>query len=104
MDKETGTNRLFQEQYARELLEKCDGMVDNTRSMMDIALTDYRDGKVASDQSKVDLSPLQHETLHAILGSVNFMCICIRPDIAFAVSAINQRQTSPTHMHMKQLK
>jgi hypothetical protein len=30
--------------------------------------------------------------------------MCTSPDIAFAISVINTRQTAPTQLHMKQLK
>ena len=69
-----------------------------------MAPTHYRDGEVASDQDKMALTPSEHETFRAILGSVNFPCMCTRPDIAFAISVISRRHTAPTQLHMKQLK
>jgi hypothetical protein len=64
--------------------------------------THYRDGEVASDRDKVALTPSEHETFRVVLGFVNFLCICTRPNIACAINVINMRQTAPTHM--KQLK
>jgi hypothetical protein len=80
-------------------------MLDSTPSKVPMAPTHYRDGQVASDQDKVALTPsAEHETFQAILGSVNFLCMCTRPGIPFAISIINRRQTAPTQLHMKQLK
>jgi hypothetical protein len=50
------------------------------------------------------LTPSEHESFRAILGSVDFLCICTRPDIAFAISVIRMRHTAPTQLHTKQLK
>jgi hypothetical protein len=102
-NREASTIRLSQEQYTKEFLEKY-GMLDGALSKMPMAPTHYRDVQVASDQDKVALSPPEHETFRAILGSVNLRCMCTRPDIAFAVSVISKWQTAPTQMHMKQLK
>ena len=102
-NREAGTISLSQEQYTKEILEKY-GMLDSTPSKISMAPTHYRDGEVASDQDKEALSPPEHETFRAILGLVNFLCMCTRPDIAFAVSVISRRQTAPTQLHMKQLK
>jgi hypothetical protein len=61
-----------------------------------------RRGRISQD--KVGMSPPEHEDFRAILGSMDFPCMCTRPDMAFAVSVINKRQTNPSHVHMKQLK
>jgi hypothetical protein len=50
------------------------------------------------------MTPPEHETFRAILGSVNFMCMCTIFDIPFAINMISKRQTAPTQLHMKQLK
>jgi hypothetical protein len=50
------------------------------------------------------MTPPEHETFRAILGSVNFMCMYTRFDIPFAINMISKRQTAPTQLHMKQLK
>jgi hypothetical protein len=50
------------------------------------------------------LTPPEHEIVHAILGVVNFLCMCTIHDIAFAISVISARQTAPTQLPMKQLK
>jgi hypothetical protein len=97
-----GTVSLSQEQYTQEILEKCI-MLDNTPSNVPMAPT-IRDGEVASDHDKAALTPPEHDTFRAILGSVNFLCICTPPDIAFAIIVINMRQTVPTQLHLKQLK
>jgi hypothetical protein len=102
-NREAGTISLFQEQYTKEILEKY-GMLDSTPSKVPMAPTHYRDGEVASDQDKMDLTPSEHETFRAILRSVNFLCMCTRPYIAFAITVISRRQTAPTQLHMKQLK
>jgi hypothetical protein len=70
-------------------------MLDNTPSKVPMAPTHYRDGEVASDKDKVGLAPPEHETFRAILGSVNFRCMCYKPDITFAISVISMRQTAP---------
>jgi hypothetical protein len=102
-NREAGTICLSQKQYTKEILEKY-GMLDSTPSKMPMAPTHYRDGKVASDQDKEAMSPSEHETFRAILGSMNFLCMCTRPDIAFAVRVIRRRQTAPTQLYIKQLK
>jgi hypothetical protein len=91
------------EQYTKDIFKKY-GMHDNTPSKVPMAPTHYRDGGVASDKDKVALTPSEHETFRAILGSVNFLCMCTRLDIAFAINIISRRQTAPTQLHMKQLK
>jgi hypothetical protein len=101
-NRETWTTRLYHEQRTKEILEKYD-MLDSTSSKVPMAPTHYRDGKVASNQDKVALTPSEHETFRVILGSVNFLCMCTRSDIAFAISVISRRKTAPTQLHMKQL-
>jgi hypothetical protein len=102
-NKEAGTISLSQEQYIKEILEKY-GMLDITPSKVPMAPTHYRDGEVASDHDKVALTPSEHETFRAIRGSVNFLCMCTRHDIAFAINVINRRHAAPTQQHMKELK
>ena len=77
-------------------------MLDNTPSKVPMAPTHYQDGKAACDQDKMALTPSEHDTFRAILGSVDFICMCTRPDIAFAISVISKRQTAQTQLHMKQ--
>jgi hypothetical protein len=50
------------------------------------------------------LTPLEHEPFRAILGYVNFVCMCIIPYIAFAINVISKRQIAPTQLHMKYIK
>jgi hypothetical protein len=103
MNIEAGTISLSHEQYTKEILDKY-GMLDSTPSKVPMAPTHYRDGEVASDQDKMAFTPSEHETFHAILVSVNFLCMCTRHDILFATNVINRCQTAPTQLHMKQLK
>jgi hypothetical protein len=63
-------------------------MMDSTPSKVPMAPTHYRDGEVAPDHDKVALMPSEHETFRAILGSVIFICMCTRPDVAFAIGVI----------------
>jgi hypothetical protein len=101
---EAGTISLSQEQCTTEILEKY-GMLDSAPSKIPMAPMHYRDGEVASDQDKMAMSPPECEIFHAdILQSVNFLCMCTTPDIAFAVSVIGIWQAAPTQVHMKQLK
>jgi hypothetical protein len=86
-------------QYTKEIIEKY-VMLDNTPSKVPMASTHYGNGEVAPDHDKVALAPLECETFLAILGSVNFLSMCFRPDIAFAISVISKRQTPPTQLHM----
>jgi hypothetical protein len=102
-NREAGTISLSQEQCTKEMLENY-GMLDGASSKIPMVPTRYRDGEVASDQNKTALSPPEHETFRAILGSVNFLCMRTRPDILFSVSVIVKQQTAPTQLHMKQLK
>jgi hypothetical protein len=89
-DKEAGIISLSQELYTKEILEKyC--MLDNTPSKVPMAPTHNRDGDVASDRDKMALTPSEYETFRAILGSVNFLCMCTRLDLAFAISVISKR-------------
>jgi hypothetical protein len=66
-----------------------------------MALTHYRDGEVASNHDKVALTPSEHETFRAIVGSVNFLCMFSTRDIAFAINVISTRQSAPTQPHIK---
>jgi hypothetical protein len=100
---EAETISLSHEQYTKEILEKY-GIHDSTPSKVPMAPTHYRDGEVASDQNKVALTPSEHETFRAILGHVNFLCMCTKLDIAFAINVINRRHNASTRQHMKQLK
>jgi beta-phosphoglucomutase-like phosphatase (HAD superfamily) len=90
------------EQYTQDIMETY-GMLERAPSKVLMAPTHYRD-EVASDQDKVALSPQEHETFRAILGTVNFLCMCTRPNIAFAVIVLSKRRTTLTQLHMKQLK
>jgi hypothetical protein len=101
--REAGTISLSKEQYTKEILEMY-GMLDNTPSKLPMAPTYYRDGEAASDQDKMSLPPSEHETFRAMLGSVNFLCMCTRHDMSFAINVINRRQTTPTQLHMKMFK
>eukprot|EP00873_Tetraselmis_striata_P042307 jgi/Tetstr1/462571/TSEL_007557.t1 len=49
----------------------------------------YKDLASASDADKAPLSREDHETYRAILGSVNFLTMCTRPDLAFAISVLS---------------
>jgi hypothetical protein len=60
--------------------------------------------KVALDKDKVALSPTEYETFRAILGSMNFMCMCTRLDIAFAVNVSYIRHAFATKVLTKQLR
>jgi hypothetical protein len=79
-------------------------MLDNTLSKLPMASTHYRDGEVASDQDKVALTPSEHETLRAILGFVNFLCMSTKLDITLAINVLYGRRTAPTQLYMKQFK
>jgi hypothetical protein len=88
-NKEAGTISLSQEQYTKEILERY-GRLGITPSKVPMAPTQYRDGEVACEHDKVALTPIEHDTaLRAILGYVNFMCMCTRPNSAFTISVIN---------------
>jgi hypothetical protein len=78
-------------------------MLDNTPFKVPMAGTHYRDGEVVSDPNKMALMPLEDETFRAILGFVNFLCLCTKPNIAFAISAVSMPQIAPMQLHMKQL-
>jgi hypothetical protein len=43
-------------------------------------------------------------TFHVILASVNFLWMCTKSNIAFAVNVITMRQKTPMQLNMKQLK
>jgi hypothetical protein len=103
MKGDAGTINLSQEHYTEEILEKYD-ILDITPSKVPMAPTHYRDREVAFDHDKVALSPQEHETFRDILGLFNISCMCTIPDIAFAVSVTRSGHTTPTQMHMKQLK
>jgi hypothetical protein len=95
---------LYREQYTTEQILEKYGMLDNTPSKVPMAPTHYREGEVASDQGKVGLTPTEHETFRAILGSVNSMYMCTISYIAFVISVIRRRQGAPMQVHMKELK
>jgi hypothetical protein len=100
-NREAGTISLSHEQYTKEILETY-GMLDSTPSKVPMAPTHYRDGEVASDQDNMALTPSEHETFRAILGSVNFLCMCTRPNIAFAIIVISRRQTAQAFVTLPQ--
>jgi hypothetical protein len=97
------TNSFSLKLYTKEILEKY-GMLDNTPSKVPMAPAHYRDGEVASNQDNMASTPSEHDTFRAILGSVNVLCMCTRPCIAFATIVIIRRHKAPTQLHMKQLK
>jgi hypothetical protein len=76
-------------------------MLDNMPSNVPMAPKHYRDEEVASDQDKVALTPPEHETFRAILGSVNFICMCIRHDVAFAIN-VNDNESDLQHVMLTQ--
>jgi hypothetical protein len=86
---EAWTVNLSQEQYTKDILEKY-GMLNIAPSKMPMAPMHYRDGEVASDQDKVASTPSEHDTFRAILGFVNFLCMCTRHGIAFAINVISK--------------
>jgi hypothetical protein len=79
-------------------------MLDNTPSKVPMVLTHYRDGEVASDRDKMALTPSEHEKFRAILESIIFLWVCTRRAIAFAISVISRRHTTPTQSHKMHLK
>eukprot|EP00873_Tetraselmis_striata_P027582 jgi/Tetstr1/447846/TSEL_003763.t1 len=90
----SGTIRLSQEQYTLELLEKY-GMQDCSPAKTPMGSGHYTDLASASDADKAPLSREDHETYRAILGSVNFLTMCTRPDLAFAISVLSRFQSAP---------
>eukprot|EP00873_Tetraselmis_striata_P028975 jgi/Tetstr1/449239/TSEL_036444.t1 len=60
--------------------------------------------RTVSDADKAPLSREDHETYRAILGSVNFLTMCTRPDLAFAISVLSRFQSAPQKIHLMQLK
>eukprot|EP00873_Tetraselmis_striata_P025534 jgi/Tetstr1/445798/TSEL_033444.t1 len=99
----SGTIRLSQEQYTLELLEK-HGMQDCSPAKTPMGSGHYKDLASASDADKAPLSREDHETCRAILGSVNFLTMCTRPDLAFAISVLSRFQSAPQKVHLMQLK
>eukprot|EP00873_Tetraselmis_striata_P002189 jgi/Tetstr1/422453/TSEL_013291.t1 len=99
----SGTIRLSQEQYTLELLEKY-GMQDCSLAKTPMGSGHYKDLASASDADKAPLSREDHETYRAILGSVNFLTMCTRPDLAFAISVLSRFQSAPQKIHLMQLK
>eukprot|EP00873_Tetraselmis_striata_P036549 jgi/Tetstr1/456813/TSEL_043487.t1 len=99
----SGTIRLSQEQYTLELLEKY-GMQDCSPAKTPMGSGHYKDLASASDAEKAPLSREDHETYRAILGSVNFLTMCTRPDLAFAISVLSRFQSAPQKIHLMQLK
>eukprot|EP00873_Tetraselmis_striata_P037639 jgi/Tetstr1/457903/TSEL_044421.t1 len=99
----SGTIRLSQEQYTLELLEKY-GMQDCSPAKTPMGSGHYTDLASASDADKAPLSREDHETYRAILGSVNFLTMCTRPDLAFAISVLSRFQSAPQKIHLMQLK
>jgi hypothetical protein len=66
-------------------------MMDNTPSKVPMAATHYMDGEVASDQDKVALTNSECEIFRAILGSVKFLFMYNRLDIAFEIGVMSKR-------------
>eukprot|EP00873_Tetraselmis_striata_P041458 jgi/Tetstr1/461722/TSEL_006812.t1 len=99
----SGTIRLSQEQYTLELLEIY-GMQDCSPAKTPMGSGHYKDLASASDADKAPLSREDHETYRAILGSVNFLTMCTRPDLAFAISVLSRFQSAPQKIHLMQLK
>eukprot|EP00873_Tetraselmis_striata_P002937 jgi/Tetstr1/423201/TSEL_001321.t1 len=99
----SGTIRLSQEQYTLELLEKY-GMQDCSPAKTPMGSGHYKDLASASDADKAPLSREDHETYRAILGSVNFLAMRTRPDLAFAISVLSRFQSAPQKIHLMQLK
>eukprot|EP00873_Tetraselmis_striata_P046153 jgi/Tetstr1/466417/TSEL_010945.t1 len=99
----SGAIRLSQEQYTLELLEKY-GMQDCSPAKTPMGSGHYKDLASASNADKAPLSREDHETYRAILGSVNFLTMCTRPDLAFAISVLNLFQSAPQKIHLMQLK
>eukprot|EP00873_Tetraselmis_striata_P038903 jgi/Tetstr1/459167/TSEL_004613.t1 len=56
------------------------------------------------DADKAPLSREDHETYRAILGSANFLTMCTRPDLAFAISVLSRFQSAPQKIDLMQLK
>eukprot|EP00873_Tetraselmis_striata_P040371 jgi/Tetstr1/460635/TSEL_005832.t1 len=99
----SGTIRLSQEQYTLELLEKY-GMQDCSPAKTPMGSGHYKDLASDCDADKAPLSREDHEMYRAILGSVNFLTMCTRPDLAFAISVLSRFQSAPQKIHLMQLK
>jgi hypothetical protein len=95
--------RMSQEQYPTELIKEY-GMLDSNPSTLPMSLTHYRDVESAYPSDQVPLLQSDHETFRAILGSVNFLCMCTRHDIGLAINVTSNTQNVPLQIHVKELK
>jgi hypothetical protein len=80
-------------------------MLDSNPSTLPMSPAYYRDVDTASPSDKSPFSSNDdQETFRAILGSVNFLRKCTRPDLAYAINIISRHKTAPLKTHIKQLK
>eukprot|EP00873_Tetraselmis_striata_P017930 jgi/Tetstr1/438194/TSEL_026794.t1 len=99
----SGTIRLSQEQYTPELLEKY-GMQDFSLAKTPMGSGHNKNLACAINADKAPLSREDHEVYRAILGFVNFLTMCTRPDLALAISVLSMFQSAPQKIHLMQLK
>ena len=90
-----GSFAINQEHYIDKILEKfkmadCNGVSTPVES--------------SCEQSEDESDFLTKEPYREAVGSLNYLAVCTRPDIAYAVSLVSQVLDKPTKKHWKMVK
>jgi hypothetical protein len=94
-----GTIRLSQESYVDAILKRFSmDRAESTLLPLDPSLVNLAPDQ---DQGK-DFSPEQLKTYRQIIGSVMYLMVATRPDLAYPVSRLASYLAAPTTTHMKQ--
>lgn len=98
-DRQTKTLRLDQTHYVHDIMSKY-GMEKDKAQPVKIPLNGYESIQPSGPN---DLRTDQRE-YQQIIGSLLYLAILTRPDIAFAIGRLSQHLSDPSEHHMKALK
>jgi hypothetical protein len=95
-DRDAGTLKLSQESNVQQLLAKYRMQHVNTRAIPLSPGTDL--SGAGKDEKRLD-DTSKHEYM-SLVGSLNYLAVCTRPDISFAVGALSRHLNEPTARHL----
>ena len=94
-----GTIRLSQESFVDTILKRFSmDRAESTLLPLDPSLVN-----LTPDQDQGNpVTPEQHKTYRQIIGSVMYLMVATRPDLAYPISRLASHSAAPTTTHMKQ--
>ena len=100
-DRAKRTISLTQQRYSEEILERFEmGNVKPARTPMD----EHKQLMIGSDLSKEDLRGIDQTHYLQAVGSLMYLMVCTRPDLAYPVGVISRFSSDPRAIHWAAVK